>query len=42
METTLVLEKSYLSRCFGSLSEESAEQTAFLLQRAENMTTYFR
>lgn len=37
METTLVLEKLYLSSCFGSLSEEPAEQTAFLLQGAENM-----
>lgn len=31
-----VFEEGYLSRCLGSLSEESAEQTAFLLQRTEN------
>ncbi len=32
-----VFEQLYLSSCFGRLSEESAEQTAFLLKRAENM-----
>lgn len=33
MKTTLVFEELYLCSCFGSLSEESAEQTTFLLQR---------
>lgn len=33
----LVFERRYLSRCFGSLSEESTKQTSFVLQGAEKM-----
>lgn len=40
IKSILVFEEGYLSRCFGSLFEESTEQTAFFLQTAGEETLH--